>query len=134
MFRSGGIGTAVLVLTSLVGCGPKGPPGTIFVTGAIVYEGKRLPEGAIHFAAKGEAPPATASARLKDGRYGLYLQPGAYAVAIVSDEGVAEMDMKTGRMIPAKSRIPAKYTAITTSGLEATFDSGHRTTDFSLAP
>jgi hypothetical protein len=60
--------------------------------------------------------------------------PGAYAVAVVSEEGVPVMDMKTGLEIPAKSRIPQKYTTVTTSGLEATFDNSHRTADLSLAP
>ena len=55
-------------------------------------------------------------------------------MAVISEEGVATMDMKTGREIPAKSRILQKYTAVTTSGLEATFDNGHRTADLSLAP
>jgi hypothetical protein len=77
---------------------------------------------------------SSGSSRLSNSRYGLYLAPGEYAVAVISEEGVAVMDMKTGRETPAKSRIPEKYTAVTTSGLKATFDNGHRTADLSLAP
>ena len=132
--RTVATGVATLLVATLVGCGKSGPPGTIWVSGAVLYDGKSLPDGAVHFAAKGKATPATAAARLVGSRYGLYLVPGAYAVAVVSEEGVPVMDMKTGLEIPAKSRIPRKYTTVTTSGLEATFDNGHRTSDLSLAP
>jgi hypothetical protein len=132
------LSAAAILLASLfaTGCGgPQGPPGTIWVTGSVLYDGKPLSEGAVHFAPKDQATASSGgSSRLKDSRFGLFLQPGNYGVAIISEEGVAVMDMKTGREIPAKSRIPEKYTAVTTSGLEATFDSGHRTADFSLAP
>jgi hypothetical protein len=125
---------AVSLLTA--GCGgPKGPPGSIWVTGSVLYDGKSLPEGAVHFAPKDQATAGSGgSARLKGSRFGLFLQPGNYGVAVISEEGVATTDMKTGRLIPAKSRIPLKYTTVTTSGLEDTFDAGHRTADFSLAP
>ena len=125
----------VLMVSSTIGCGRKGPPGMLWVTGTVLYEGQPLPEGAVHFLAQGKGSAGrSGSARLSNSRYGLYLAPGEYAMAVVSEEGVAVMDMKTGRMIPAKSRIPEKYTAVTTSGLKATFDTGHLTADFSLAP
>jgi hypothetical protein len=124
-----------LMVSSTVGCGRQGPPGMLWVTGTVLYEGQPLPEGAVHFLAQGKGSAGSSgSARLSNSRYGLYLAPGEYAVAIISEEGVAVMDRKTGRMIPAKSRIPEKYTAVTTSGLKATFDTGHRTADLSLAP
>ena len=132
------LSAAAIVLASLfaTGCGgPKGPPGTIWVSGSVLYDGKPLPEGAVHFAPEGKAAAGSGgSTRLKGSRFGLFLRPGNYGVAVISEEGVAVMDMKTGREIPAKSRIPQKYTAVTTSGLEATFDSGHRTADLSLSP
>jgi len=132
------LNVAAILLASLfaTGCGgPKGPPGTIWVSGSVLYEGKPLPEGAVHFAPKDKSTAGSGgSTRLKGSRFGLFLRPGNYGVAVISEEGVATMDMKTGREIPAKSRIPEKYTTVTTSGLEATFDNGHRTTDLSLAP
>ena len=125
----------VLMVSSTIGCGRKGPPGMLWVTGTVLYEGQPLPEGAVHFLAQGKGSAGrSGSARLSNSRYGLYLAPGEYAVAIISQEGLPEMDMKTGREIPAKSRIPQKYTAVTTSGLKATFDNGHRAADLSLAP
>ena len=127
---------ALAALCVNVGCGgPKGPPGSIWVNGSVLYDGKSLPEAVVHFAPKEQATAGSGgAARLKGNRFGLFLQPGNYLVAVISEEGVAETDMKTGRMIPAKSRIPEKYTSVTTSGLEATFDTGRRTADFSLAP
>jgi hypothetical protein len=125
----------VLMVSSTIGCGRKGPPGMLWVTGTVLYEGQPLPEGAVHFLAQGKGSVGSSgSSRLSNSRYGLYLAPGEYAVAIISQEGLPEMDMKTGRETPAKSRIPEKYTAVTTSGLKATFDNGHRTADLSLAP
>ena len=125
----------VLMVSSTIGCGRKGPPGMLWVTGTVLYEGQPLPEGAVHFLAQGKGSVGSSgSSRLSNSRYGLYLAPGEYAVAIISQEGLPEMDMKTGREIPAKSRIPQKYTAVTTSGLKATFDNGHRAADLSLAP
>lgn len=118
------------------GCGPKGPPGAVWVTGSVRFDGKPLPEGAVHFLAKEQKPgAASGSVRLSPGsRFGLYLKPGDYSVAVVSEEGVAEMDMKTGRMIPAKSRIPLKYTTVKDSGLEARVDAAGRTLTLELSP
>ena len=126
------IGGSLLV----AGCGPKAPPGAIWVTGSVRFEGKPLPEGAVHFLAKPEqSGSGRGSVRLSPASgFGLYLKPGDYAVAVVSEEGVAEMDMKTGRLIPAKSRIPLKYTTVNDSGLEARVDANHRTVHFNLAP
>ena len=126
---------ALVIVSGTIGCGRQGPPGMLWVAGTVLYDGQPLPEGAVHFLAQGKGSAGSSgSARLTKSRYGLYLAPGEYAVAVISEDGVAEMDRKTGRMIPAKSRIPEKYTSVTTSGLEATFDAGHRTVDFSLAP
>jgi hypothetical protein len=125
----------VLMVSSTIGCGKKGPSGMLWVTGTVLYEGQPLPEGAVHFLAQGKGSVGSSgSSRLSNSRYGLYLAPGEYAVAIISQEGLPEMNMKTGRETPAKSRIPEKYTAVTTSGLRVTFDNGHRTADLSLAP
>jgi hypothetical protein len=116
----------LVVVVAVVGCGPTAPVGAIWVSGTILHEGKPLSEGAVHFLAKDRTALASWSTRLKDGKFGLYIQPGDYALAVVSEEGVAEMDMKTGRMIPAKSRIPVRYTTVTESGLEAKVDARNR--------
>jgi hypothetical protein len=94
----------VLMVSSTIGCGRKGPPGMLWVTGTVLYEGQPLPEGAVHFLAQGKGSVGSSgSSRLSNSRYGLYLAPGEYAVAIISQEGLPEMDMKTGRETPAKS-------------------------------
>lgn len=127
-WRAATLGIVLATAAAVAGCGPQGPPGTVWVTGTVLYEGKPLPAGAVHFLSKEKTPgAASGSVRLSSSRFGLYLLPGDYAVAVVSEEGVAEMDRKTGRMIPAKSRIPLKYTSVTDSGLRATIDAGHRT-------
>lgn len=129
-------GTACLLATALAvtGCGRAGPAGTIWVTGTVVHDGKPLSEGGVHFLAQDGKASASGSARLKDGKFGLYLMPGDYSIAVVSTEGSEEMDMKTGRVIPAKSRIPLRYTTVTESGLAAQVDAGHRTVSLALEP
>jgi hypothetical protein len=97
------------------------------VSGTVLHDGKPLSEGAVHFLAKDRKAMASGSTRLKDGKFGLYIQPGDYALAVVSEEGGEQMDMKTGLVIPAKSRIPRRYTMVTESGLEAKVDAQNRT-------
>lgn len=127
---------AVFLATALAiaGCGQAGPAGTIWVNGTVVHDGKPLPEGAVHFLGKERNAGASGSARLQGGKFGLYLAPGNYSIAVVSEDGVAETDMKTGRMVLAKSRIPLRYTTVTDSGLSAQVDTGHRTVSLVLEP
>jgi hypothetical protein len=116
-----------MAVMAVVGCGPRGPVGTIWVSGTVLHDGKPLSEGAVHFLAKDRKAMASGSTRLKDGKFGLYIQPGDYSLAVVSEEGGEQMDMKTGLVIPAKSRIPRRYTTVTESGLEAKVDAQNRT-------
>ena len=131
-----GSGAAVLLAMALVvcGCGRGGPAGAIWVTGTVMHDERPLSEGGVHFLAKDGKASASGSARLKDGKFGLYLMPGDYSIAVVSTEGSEEMDMKTGRVIPAKSRIPLRYTTVTESGLVAQVDAAHRTVSLALEP
>lgn len=99
-----------------------------------MHDGRPLPEGGVHFLAKDGKAAASGSARLKGGKFGLYLMPGDYAIAVVSTEGSEEMDMKTGRVIPAKSRIPLRYTTVTESGLGAQIDAGRHRVSIALEP
>jgi len=61
----GAVALAALCLN--VGCGgPKGPPGSICVTGSVLYDGKSLPEAVVHFAPKEQATAGSGgAARLK---------------------------------------------------------------------
>jgi hypothetical protein len=74
----------------------------------------------------------TGATLITDGHFGLYLQPGKYGLAILSPQGVEEIDPKTGRLIPPPSRISLDYGSVTTSGLEAAVDEAHRRVDLRL--
>jgi hypothetical protein len=126
-----------LTLSSLVvliaGCSSKAPPGTVWVTGTVAHQGTPLPEGMIHFVPpQDSAPGSGAATRIDGGRFGLYLQPGKYGLAILSPQGVEAIDPKTGRLIPPPSRISLDYGSVTTSGLEAAVDASHRRVDLRL--
>jgi two-component system chemotaxis response regulator CheB len=139
-------GLAARPLAIAIGCSTGGPQALAALVGALtrpppvpVLVVQHMPAGftallADHLNRLGRLPCSEAQdgEAILPGR--LYLAPGEYAVAIISQEGLPEMNMKTGRETPAKSRIPEKYTAVTTSGLRVTFDNGHRTADLSLAP
>jgi hypothetical protein len=126
-----------LTLSSLVvliaGCGSKAPPGTIWIDGTVAHQGSPLPEGVIHFVPHQDSVSGGGAAtRISGGRFGLYLQPGRYGLAILSPQGVEEIDPRTGRLIPPPSRISLDYGSATTSGLEATVDASHRRVDLRL--
>ena len=122
-----------IVVVLITGCGSKAPPGTIWITGTVAHQGSPLSEGVIHFVSpQNSAPGGGGATRITGGRFGLYLQPGKYGLAILSPQGVEEIDPKTGRLIPPPSRISLDYGSVTTSALEATVDANHHRVDLHL--
>jgi hypothetical protein len=121
-----------IVVVLITGCGSKAPPGTIWITGTVAHQGSPLSEGVIHFVPPQNSAPGGEATRITDGHFGLYLQPGKYGLAILSPQGVEEIDPKTGRLIPPPSRISLDYGSVTTSGLEAAVDEAHRRVDLRL--
>lgn len=127
--------TPPILVMLIAGCGSKAPPGTVWVTGMVAHQGSPLPEGMIHFVPRQDSAPGSGAAtRISGGRFGLYLRPGRYGLAILSPQGVEEIDPRTGRLIPPPSRIALDYGSVTTSGLEATVDASHRRVDLRLDP
>lgn len=125
---------AVFMVASL-GCGAKAPPGTLWISGNVNHEDDRLVKGVVHFVPKNGSPAGGGgAARIEDGRFGLYLMPGHYEMAVVSRDGVEDIDPKTGRLLPPPSRIPIRFETVKTSGLEATVDPDQRRIDIQLGP
>lgn len=93
---------------------PPAPPGAVWVDGTVAYDERPLPHGVVQFfATDGNA---SGSVRIEDGRFGGYLQPGRYAVAVVARERPAQEDDQ-GRYVPATSLIPERYGDIASSTL-----------------
>lgn len=128
-------GLVAVFMVALLGCGTKAPPGTLWISGNVTHEGDRLVKGVIHFVPKNGSPAGGGgAARIDNGRFGLYLMPGHYDMAVVSRDGVEEIDPKTGRLLPPPSRIPIRFETVTTSGLETTVDPDHRSIGIQLGP
>ncbi len=126
-----------LALSSLVvliaGCGSNAPPGTIWISGTVAHQDSPLPEGVIHFVPRQDSASGGGGAtRISCGRFGLYLRPGRYGLAVLSPQGVEEIDPRTGRLIPPPSRISLDYGSVTTSGLEAVVDASYRRVELRL--
>jgi hypothetical protein len=125
------LGVALLLC---LGCGTKGPPGTLWVSGSVTLEGTSLRTGVVHFVPKDISTGDTGGAlRIQGGRFGLFLKPGHYRLAVISRDGVEEIDAKTGSLIPPPSLIPIKYETVSTSGLDAMIDAEHRRIDIQLS-
>jgi hypothetical protein len=124
-FRSGPWRCVALLLT-VVGCGPVDVPRalTVPVTGKVLYRGKPLTGGNIHFLPE-SGQPATGEIRA-DGTYRLSTfkkgdgaVPGHHRVAVVSgNAGPTVMPGSPGYKKP-RALVPGKYGAPETSGLEA---------------
>jgi hypothetical protein len=123
----------LITALALTGCGDRsGPPGTIPVTGTVVYAGRPLPDGSVHFAP--DSGGGGGAARLANGSFRVHLVPGSYRIAVISTEGFEQVDPKTGGMLPGKSRIPGRYTTVETSGLAATIDAENDHVPLLLGP
>jgi delta 1-pyrroline-5-carboxylate dehydrogenase len=112
----------------VVGCRPAVPPGAITVDGTLSLAGQPIPKGVVQFIENDGRMAGTA--RITAGRFRVVVKPGAYNVAVSSQE---ELYDAQGNSAGFKSLLPEKYASVKTSGLSATVDDGHRTVTFDLA-
>jgi hypothetical protein len=119
-------------LLIFAGCsrGAPAPRGAIWVKGTARFDGQPLEKGVVQFfAVEGAASGAT---RIRNGRFGLYLQPTDYTVAVIAEESHG-YEAEDGTYVPSKSLIPLRYGDITTSGLSAHVDESQRSVVLELA-
>jgi hypothetical protein len=145
-----GVRTAVFVAVcvALVGCNarPAGRPLTAPVTGVVRFDGEPVAGATVSFQA--EAGGRSASGITDSlGRYQLSTfargdgaVPGSYKVIVLkyatapeSSGGQGAYVTPQGPEAPPKHLLPEKYSAVKTSGLEATVSSGPNTIDFNLS-
>lgn len=136
MLRSLIISSLVLALgmTSIIGCGPSGPPPTAQVKGKVTLKGEPVKVGEIYFVApeKGFSANASLSA---SGEYSISsnLPPANYKVFITPPRVVKPpMPGETAPSSSAEFKIPDKYQTETMSGLTAEIVAGANTKDFAL--
>ena len=126
---------AILVGCSMLiaGCsgGAPAPPGAVWVKGEARFEGLPLEKGVVQFFAVDGA--ASGAARIRAGRFGLYLQPADYAVAVIAEESHG-YEAEDGTYVPPKSLIPLRYADIATSKLETQVDASRRSVVLDLTP
>jgi hypothetical protein len=112
----------------LAGCGPSGPR-TYPISGAVLFDGKPLPEGHIIFHAAAGDVGADAG-RIKDGKYSFRAKAGKKKVAILASKEVPEK--RPALMGPyMENYIPARYNHRTTLTVEVR-ESGGNQFDFQL--
>src|SRR5688572_25848322 len=94
------------------------------VSGAVTMEGQPIGPGVVIFAPVGAGHNPATGAVQTDGSYFLKtsrasgLRPGKYQVAVQINEIPTDLAPGQRDMRPVKSRIPQKYAAVQTSGLE----------------
>jgi hypothetical protein len=123
---------AVCLLLTAIGCGGSGKHP---VTGAVSYDGEKVPTGWVTFVGdQGEAPINGAIA--EDGTYRLEAEPGVYRVGISAPrkfpEGTKPED--TFRINLPPPHVPPAYNAAERSGLEATVEAKDNVINFALQP
>jgi hypothetical protein len=110
------------------GCGPSGPR-TYPVSGAVLFDGKPLPEGHIIFHAAGGDMGADAG-MIKNGKYSFRAKAGKKKVAIIASKEIPEK--RSPIMGPyMENYIPARYNNQTTLTAEVR-ESGGNEFDFRL--
>jgi delta 1-pyrroline-5-carboxylate dehydrogenase len=120
---------AGLVCVAAVGCRPAGPPGAITVDGTLSLAGESIPKGVVQFVEEDGRMAGTG--RVTAGRFRVVVKPGAYNVAVSSQE---ELYDAQGNSAGFRSLLPEKYASVKTSGLSATVDADHATVTLDLAP
>ena len=115
VFRNCGLACLVLLCClPLIGCGGSANNYKA-VSGAVTFQGKPVPEGAIQFCTDAKPPVVCGGAMIRDGKYQLPrdhgLAPGHYLVRITSTERIDNPDKAKNEMAPffTRERIPAKY-------------------------
>lgn len=118
--------TAVLVVMATTGCGSKLPSGKVKITGVIMLDGSPLiceGEGEAYVNLVSETGVNGGGASPFDrstGGFEMIIQPGKYNAVIRATDGFIEEDEKRGRVIPAKSLIPEKYSLSDESDISIT--------------
>ena len=134
-FRSAAIVTAVVVLTTCLGCGSK----TKTLTGKITFDGNPLDQGQITFEPKGLGKMSVA--QIVEGTYTLPdkfgLVPGDYVVRITSERPTgakvkpASYSQDQTPMDVYQQFLPAKYNTKSTLSVNVSPD-GENVHDFAL--
>lgn len=107
--------TAAAAFLLLTGCGPSLPDGMVKIDGVVVLDGSPLicsgeGESYVNFLSDTNGGGAGSFDR-SNGTFEMIIQPGDYSVVVRATDGFDEEDMnRRGRIIPAKSLIPEKYT------------------------
>jgi hypothetical protein len=121
----------IVVLVGLTACGSRSDalPGSVPVSGVVLYDGKPLGQGTVRFAPESGGQPATGA--IVDGRFQMRttasspgVVKGRYRISIVSEKVGAVADLPDGvppdpnNLPRPESLIPARYSDAGTSGLE----------------
>ncbi len=143
--------TAVVLLTSAVGCSPE--PNTATVRGSVTYKGKPVTSGLVLFYAEAKAnaneTPVASAVIQGDGAYVTDLVPKGSVIVAIDPEPLAAISAMVNPTrgprpkdgpepavpsSPSKSgmRLPDKYQRPETSGLKYTIDSRNQTIDIVL--
>jgi hypothetical protein len=104
---------------SLTGCGTSLPDGMVKINGTVTLDGSPLVcegdgESYVNFMSDTNGGGSGSFDRT-NGTFEMLLEPGDYTVVVRATDGFMQEDEKRGRIIPAKSLIPEKYTTGKTS-------------------
>ena len=91
------------LLAALGGCGGKGGPERVVVSGTVTYNGKPLPEGEIRFVPLSTCPVPTSGALIVDGQY---RAEGHGGVPVGTHKIQIEAYRKGAAASPAGRRVP----------------------------
>jgi hypothetical protein len=124
------------LLCTLIGCSGGGLGSEVL--GRVALDGEPIGPGVVIFAPVGGGENPATGAIQNDGTYFLKtsreegLRPGKYLVALQINEVPTDLAPGQRDMRPAKSRIPAKYTDVTRSGLEFDVEPGSNTINLDM--
>ena len=119
----------VVLLTSLVcitGCGQKNTDGRVRINGTVMLDGSPLicegdGESYVNLVSEtGENGGGSGSFDRSTGAFEMTILPGNYKAIISATDGFMVEDEKRGRITPAKSLIPEKYSSSDESDVTVT--------------
>ena len=110
------LGTVAL----LSGCGKSLPDGMVKAKGQILLDGEPLTHSGeglfiLNLATEENSNTSTALFDQTNGTFEIVIQPGEYIAVVTATDGFDQDDEKRGRVIPAKSLVPKKYSSLRTS-------------------
>jgi hypothetical protein len=124
------------LLCAMFGCSGGGLGAE--VTGKVALDGEPIGPGVVIFAPVGGGENPATGAIQTDGSYFLKtsreegLRPGNYQVALQINEVPTDLAPGQRDMRPAKSRIPQKYMAVESSGLQFEVEPGSNTINIEI--